>query len=183
MMRCLTYTDAQIWLNELGMRVSQAGDLEFSSVDKRPSQTAQYKLVSDRSNLWRVSELLANWFEHSQDRLLWLKYWETYPPGQLTLLEKARLGCGQDAEVSRAPWHLFAPAVYVDFDARPPEAITEEGLLVAIIAQVIAFKWDAILFGEGRCEYLSISDGYGLFASKDASRLEAAKELLGPRQS
>jgi hypothetical protein len=175
-MRCLTNEEAHSWLKTSGISISDAPALKIELAATGSSHEIQVSLTQENTNLWRLAERLANWLPHSGERLLWLRFWETYPPGQLTLLENARLGSGQDSNVMRRPWHLFEATTYIDYDARSPEAIHEEGFLTGVISQVMSFEWDAVLFARGRREYISISDGFGLFVSQEARRIEEVKE-------
>jgi hypothetical protein len=170
-MRCLTSTETQHWIEPIGLTI-RGFEIE-TGPNRIPKFRAKRRFSSGEVN-WSIAEAIVSWLPHDSQRFLWLSYWETYPPGQVTFVEALRRGYRESRPLFEAPGHLFEPVSYSDYDARSPSDICEESALAGLVLLVLSLEWDATLLSKATTDSVFISDGYALFSSDVAERVSSA---------
>lgn len=173
-MKCLTQTEVQEWLKPSGIVISEGRN--FLPQEERKRHSVQGAMMGD-INLWLRSEALIRWLPNRSRKLLYFKWWDTYPVGPMRFLEKIRLSCDEARPLFETPGFLFETSAYSDYENRTFDDEKEEAMLSGLILIVTSLQWDAILIAEGCSDFISISDGFAFFSSENAERLEVVPIL------
>lgn len=165
-MRYLNYAKCETWLSQSDMRISSSRDLLLPEELSREQKSYFAPFPRNGFDLTHISGALANWIEPSEERMLWLKNWETTPPFEMEFFEFAR---GSNVHLIDAPGHLFGNDVEIgNRDGCGRDTAVIGGLLLL----VMCYDWEAYLVGRGRTEYVYVSDGHVWISSSEAENLE-----------
>jgi len=175
-MKFLSFAQSCAWLLRSDITISSYHDLVFPD-DRygiRKSIFARYAIVEGHY-LAELAAAIVNWLPAGDERMLWLKYWETRPKPEWEFFEAIR---GTNTHLIDAPGQVFGPDNLMnateDEDCSGPETSKLSGLTLL----VMCYEWDAYLVADGKTDYVYISDGFVLFSSTDEARLRQATELL-----
>jgi hypothetical protein len=129
------------------------------------------RYLTDDVNPWLRCESILAWLPDGAQRLLWLSRWDTYPPGEVVLIETIRRGCGEQRGLYDSPGHLFEPTSYANYDDRAPTEIAEAALMTSLFMLAASLGWDAAVFSQQCDDYISVSDRTFFFWSTSGGRL------------
>lgn len=169
-MKCITRDEAEEWLRPINAAISA----DYSVVprgERYRHVTRPY--LTDNVNPWLRCESITSWLPDGAQRLLWLSRWDTYPPGEVVLIETIRRACGEQRSLYETPGHVFEPTHYANYDDRSPTEVVEASLMTSLLMLSASFGWDAAVFSKQCDDYISVSDGTIFFWSTSGGRLSA----------
>lgn len=167
-MKCLTRDEAQRWLGPTSATI-----LENYTVAPRVERHKHVvrRFLMDNVNPWLRSESVTAWLPDSAHQLLWLSRWDTYPPGEIVLVETIRRACGELRGLYEAPGHLFEPTHYSNYDERAPTEVVEAAFMTSLFMFAVSVGWDVAIFSQQCDDYISVSDGMIYFWSMSDAKL------------
>ncbi|MGE5145700.1 MAG: hypothetical protein ACM3N5_03075 [Candidatus Eiseniibacteriota bacterium] len=178
-MRRLTYDECGTWLASSGFTITSSRDLNITGIDRATHKGLFAHFPSELLQVTRLANALATWLPADRDRLLWLKYWHTYPAFPLQSFEQM-IGTADSRHLIDEPGFLFARDESRPRDDVDPHetCMPEVALLSGLLLLVMCYDWEAYLVGEGRTDYVYISDEHVMFGSADAARIEFGAKVF-----
>jgi hypothetical protein len=180
-MKCLTLSEFQGWAGSFDVCVDGNRNLLF------PKELTQVMSVlpQSASQLFAFSTSLLSWLPPNVERALYLSNWETYPPDQMVVIKKLRLGCGEARHVIDAPVHLFeglpvGNRYEIDEPARliDNQTIQESAAMAGLIFLAMTFSWQGYILAKNCNDHVYLGDEFIAFKSDDHEKLRAAHKLL-----
>jgi hypothetical protein len=177
--KCLTPIEAREWLAPIGIAIADDFTVDFHKMAGGKRHAVQHRLLKGDVGPWHISEAIIAWFPNKHERMLWFSWWGSYPEGQVSFVERLRLGCGESRNLFDAPGHLFEPTPSADYDNKSPHEVDEKAVMAGLVLLVLLFEWDAVLFSNRSNDYILMSDGYVLFSSENPARIALAPTYGG----
>ena len=177
-MRCLTYAESEAWFASLGAKIIENDEVSFPQRAGNRRRMFLPNLVIDASKLMSLAINLVDWLPNGCERMLWLKNWETYPPGRMILFEAVRRGCQENRRLIDAPGHLFQSCPYDrdDYDSRTAHDHEENAIMWGLFLLMIVLNWDGYLVApNGDC--IELYDNAIVTSSTDDAKIRDANAL------
>jgi hypothetical protein len=180
-MKCLTLSEFQRWAGSFNVRIDGDRNLLF------PEKLTQIMSVLPQkaSALFAFSISLVDWLPPNIEHALYLSNWETYPPDQMVIIEKLRLGCGETRHVIDAPAHLFeglpvGNRYEIDEPARliDNQTIQESATMAGLIFLALTFSWQGYLLAKNCNDHIYLGDEFMVFYSDSDEKIRVTHELL-----
>lgn len=177
-MKCLTCSETRELLAPSGVRITDAGIVEFP---ERLSQTRS-SLRADLSfpglrSMWLFSALV-EWLPINCNRVLWIENFLIYPPEQAFVFDTLRRGAGEFRNLGEAPAHLFLSGKYEGYDSKPERDIKEDAILAAMMLLMVSFDWEGCVITDCMEEKIVIGDEFFEFYSSDEEKMRSIADLL-----
>ncbi|MGA2051902.1 MAG: hypothetical protein ABSH19_01185 [Opitutales bacterium] len=177
----MTLSEFQEWTGYFNLRVESNRDLLF------PKELTKIMSVFPKNTgkLFAFSTSLVDWLPRNIERAMYLSSWETYPPDQMVIMKKFRLGCGESRNVIDAPAHLFeSQPIGNRYDMDEPARLGENRIvqesaeMAGLIFLAITFQWQGYILAKNCLDHIYLGDEFIVFHSDDSEKLKVTHELL-----
>src|SRR5438552_4122838 len=156
-MKCISEPEYQRWLTVAG--IAMTPDRDLHPADQGDGRfSIQLSFPKDASMLFEFARCVINWLPSGGQRILWLKYWHTYPPDPVIAFENVRRGFGEKRPIIEAPAHVFEFPPSKNYESREYPDIAEEAVMSSLALLIMCFDWSAYIVTKNSSSCIYIDD-------------------------
>jgi hypothetical protein len=176
-MRCLTSAEFERWLEGAGIRILKDRDLSPLVDGSGDRFDVKLPFPGEPVRLPEFCRRLINWLPNGGERLLWLKYWHTYPLDHVLAFENVRRSVGETRHIIEAPAHVFHFSTSQDYEQRTPTDIESDAMMMNLVLLVMCFDWSAYILARGSNSFVFVDDERVILSAGSQRMEREAKEL------